>query len=153
MHPHPQHRLGPPNDSPPRSPPQPGPLGTEVALSTTHISGVPPPNPPQRRTAPTPSQPLGSTAGTSPAAALPSPPLPHENAPPPPSPLHAPPSPTRSDRSINSNKRPRSELHDTPDSRAAEAIAEEVAASSNTPIHHPEAQDDLDVNAMEEEEL
>jgi hypothetical protein len=32
-------------------------------------------------------------------------------------------------------------------------MAEEAAAASTTPIHHPEAQDDLDVNAMEEEEL
>ena len=86
------------------------------------------------------------------AATQPSPPLPRENTPPPPSPLHVPPSPSPSDRSTTSNKRSRAD-YDTPESRAAEVMAEEAAAAANTPIHHAEAKDDVDEQAMEEEGL
>jgi hypothetical protein len=141
----------------PFSPPQPGPPGV-VAQSTTHIEpGVPPPIASLTPLRGTPRQPPPShqapPLGRLQRMLCPPPPLPQDNITPPPPPLHAPPSPTRSDRSTTSNKRPRSELQNTPASRAADTIAEEAAASSNTPIHHPEAQDDLDVKAMEEEEL
>ena len=110
------------------------------------------PNPPPRRSTTPPAQYAGATVGLTAAATLPSPPLPRENTPPPPSPLHAPPSPSPSDRSTTSNKRSRSDF-DTPESRAAEVIAEEAAAAANTPIHHNEAQDEVDEQAMEEEGL
>jgi hypothetical protein len=160
-HQHQRHRSGHHTDLPRRSPFQPGPLGAVVAHSETHIE-------------PCVSTPIALLTPLRSTPRHPSPPATARRFHPwnvpiscgrlalsssPSRELHLTPTPRtcpslpRQIRpgSTTSNKRPRSALHDTPLSRANAAIAEEAAASISTPIHHPEAQDD--VSAMEEEEL